>query len=288
MTPATKLAALEPREIAVDGLRLRGYAGGAGPPVVLLHGLGGVSSNWVAVVPRLVRTHRVLALDLPGHGGSVRFPRRVGVTAFADAVAGALRAEGIGRALVVGHSFGGLVALRLAHRAPELVRALLLCAPAGISSSTRAAQVVVTLSGLAKPGKAVAPLRHRWAGSARYRRALFRPWFVSDADAFGEDVTLGFLDGPPQHSDTLTAGRAMVFDDPREELHGVRCPALVLWGARDAQLPVDDAFEYARRLRAPVRLVADCGHLLIGERPGAVLDGIRELEELPLESEPVG
>lgn len=287
MTPATKLAALDAREIAVDGLRLRGYGGGEGPPVVLLHGLGGVSANWVAVAPELTRTHRVLALDLPGHGGSQRFARRVGVAAFAHVVAGALRAEGIERALVVGHSFGGLVALRLAHRASGLVRALLLCAPAGITSSTRAAQVVVTLSGLTKPGKVVAPLRHRYAGSARYRRALFRPWFVSDAEAFGEEVTLGFLEGPPQHSDTLTAGRAMIFDDPREELHDVRCRSLVLWGARDAQLPVDDAFEYARRLRAPVRLVADCGHLLIGERPDAVLDGVRELEELPLEPEPL-
>jgi pimeloyl-ACP methyl ester carboxylesterase len=48
----------------------------------------------------------------------------------------------------------------------------------------------------------------------------------------------------------------------------------VLWGARDNQLPVGDAFEYARRLRAPLRLIADCGHLLIGERPEACADAI--------------
>jgi pimeloyl-ACP methyl ester carboxylesterase len=42
---------------------------------------------------------------------------------------------------------------------------------------------------------------------------------------------------------------------------------LVLWGAEDHQLPLDDAFEYARRLRAPLRTIAGCGHLLIGERP---------------------
>jgi pimeloyl-ACP methyl ester carboxylesterase len=52
----------------------------------------------------------------------------------------------------------------------------------------------------------------------------------------------------------------------------------VLWGARDHQVPVDDAFEYARRLRAPLRLVADCGHLVIGERPQACLDALAELE----------
>ena len=59
----------------------------------------------------------------------------------------------------------------------------------------------------------------------------------------------------------------MVADDPRRDLRALACPPLVLWGARDAQLPLDDAFEYARRLRAKLRLVADCGHLVIVERP---------------------
>jgi pimeloyl-ACP methyl ester carboxylesterase len=56
----------------------------------------------------------------------------------------------------------------------------------------------------------------------------------------------------------------------------VRCPSLVLWGARDNQLPVGDAFDYARRLRARLRVIADCGHLLIGERPQACADAIAD------------
>jgi pimeloyl-ACP methyl ester carboxylesterase len=54
----------------------------------------------------------------------------------------------------------------------------------------------------------------------------------------------------------------------------VRCPVLVLWGAEDVQLPLDDAFEYARRLRAPLRVIPGCGHLLIGERPDACAHAI--------------
>jgi pimeloyl-ACP methyl ester carboxylesterase len=57
----------------------------------------------------------------------------------------------------------------------------------------------------------------------------------------------------------------------------VRCPVLVLWGARDNQLPVGDAFDYARRLRARLRVIADCGHLLIAERPEACADAIASL-----------
>jgi pimeloyl-ACP methyl ester carboxylesterase len=51
---------------------------------------------------------------------------------------------------------------------------------------------------------------------------------------------------------------------------------LVLWGGRDRQVPIDDGFEYARRLRAPIRVIADCGHLLIGERPDVCAAAIEE------------
>ena len=76
------------------------------------------------------------------------------------------------------------------------------------------------------------------------------------------------------HSDTKSAFRALAGDDPRADLHLVQCPALMLWGAKDNQLPLDDAFDYARRLGAPLRTIADCGHLLIVERPAACLDAV--------------
>ena len=83
-----------------------------------------------------------------------------------------------------------------------------------------------------------------------------------------------FLSGPARHTDTVSAARALVRDDPRPDLDRVQCSTLLLWGARDNQLPVGDAFEYARRLGAPLRAIADCGHLLIGERPDACADAI--------------
>jgi pimeloyl-ACP methyl ester carboxylesterase len=51
---------------------------------------------------------------------------------------------------------------------------------------------------------------------------------------------------------------------------------LVLWGARDNQLPVADGFEFARRLDAELRVIGDCGHLLIGERPDLCAAAIEE------------
>jgi pimeloyl-ACP methyl ester carboxylesterase len=83
------------------------------------------------------------------------------------------------------------------------------------------------------------------------------------------------LEGSGLHTDIASAAAALVEEDPRIELDRVRCPAMLVWGARDPQVPVADAFEYARRLRAPLRVVAGAGHLVIAERPEACLDAIR-------------
>lgn len=274
MTPATNILGLEERRLA--GVRY--FVGGEGEPVVLVHGLSGSAANWVELLPELAERYRVLAVDLPGHGRSAPPARRAGVGDFVAAVAAVVEHEETRPALLAGHSFGGLVALRLAQARPELVRGLLLVAPAGIASGTRLARHLVSVTGVIRPGRWVAPFRHRYAERLWYRRLLFRPWFVADPHALSPRATLGFLEGPLEHADTRTAGRAMVLDDPRPDLEHVRCPTVLLWGARDPQLPIDDAFEYARRLRASLRLVADCGHLVIGERPRACLDALAELE----------
>src|SRR3954466_5844602 len=95
----------------VQGAKLRVFGAGQGPVVVLLHGLGGAASNWTAVAPALAERARVAVPELPGHGGSSALPAPVAtLDAYADRVAGALEAP----AVVVGHSLGGIVALRLA------------------------------------------------------------------------------------------------------------------------------------------------------------------------------
>jgi len=141
----------------------------------------------------------------------------------------------------------------------------------------RVPQALVLASTTIRPGRWVAPFRHRYAERAWYRRALFRPWFVSDAAALSARATHGLLGAQREHTDTRTAGRAMTADDPRRDLAEIACPVVVVWGARDPQLPLDDAFEYTRRLGAKLRVVADCGHLVIVERPAACLDALAEL-----------
>jgi len=116
--------------VAFDGRRLHYLDKGAGPPVVLIHGLGGQIRNFNHLVDRLSRDFRVIAFDRPGSGySSRRAGSPAGVQAQADALAGAIRALNLGRPVVVGHSLGGAVALGLTLDHPDCVGALALVAP---------------------------------------------------------------------------------------------------------------------------------------------------------------
>jgi pimeloyl-ACP methyl ester carboxylesterase len=265
---------LEERVADVHGTRLRCFTAGEGEPLVLVHGLGGSAGNWVALARLLLPGRRLLVPELPGHGGSEPLAAAPSLNAYADRIALLLEHEGIQSATVVGHSLGGAIALRLAIRRPELVSGLVLAGAAGISSGRRRARYALTVSGIVKPGRKIAPHRARVARSSFLKRLVFGRWGASDPPALSPELAEAFLAGPAQHSDTVSAAKALVRDDPRPDLDRVRCPSLVLWGARDHQLPIEDAFDYARRLRAPLRVIADCGHLLIGERPDACADAI--------------
>lgn len=271
-----RLEGFEERELGWRGTRLRYAVGGEGPPLVLVHGLGGTIENWRALAPPLAARHRVVVPDLPGHGHSALLPDARDVDALAGAVLGIAGAEEMRGAVWVGHSLGGLVSLRAAVLQPEAVRGVVLAAAAGIGSNSRGAEVTLAVLGVAKPGRWIAPHRHAWANSRLGRRAAFGWWGVADPDALEPEQAEAFLVGPAHHTDTRQAGRALLATDPRTELDRVACPCLCLWGARDNWVRLEDGMEYARRLRAPLRTIAGCGHLLIGERPDACLAAIRE------------
>jgi pimeloyl-ACP methyl ester carboxylesterase len=259
-----------------DGTRIRYLAGGAGRPLVLVHGLGGAAANWRLIAPALAAERRVIVPELPGHGGSQPLPGADTVDPFADLIVRMLEQEDAAPAAWVGHSLGGLVALRAAVRHPEAVSGIVLAAAAGISSATRIGEATVTLLGVVEPGRLVARHRTRVARSRAGRRAAFGWWGVADPAALDPEMAEAFLEGPARHEDTASAGKALVRSDPRLDLDRVECPCLCLWGAQDNWVPLADGVEYARRLRAPLRTIADCGHLSIGERPDVVLRAIRQ------------
>jgi 3-oxoadipate enol-lactonase len=272
------LPGLEERVYERRGARIRVFEGGEGPPLLLVHGFGGAAWNFSELAP-LLPGRRLIVPDLPGHGASSPLPAPT-LTGFADVLAEIFEDRLFeSRVDVLGHSMGGVVALRLAERHPALVRSVVLAAAAGISSSTRLAEITIALTGIVQPGRIAGRRVGLVARSSRLRRLVFEGFEVANADLLTERAVHGFLRGPTMHTDALGAGLALVADDPRRDLDRVRCPVLVLWGARDKQVPLEDGFEYARRLRAPLRVIADCGHLLIGERPDVCARAVLEFTQ---------
>jgi pimeloyl-ACP methyl ester carboxylesterase len=267
VSEATLLRGFDERLADVDGIRTRYFVGGAGPPLVIVHGLGGAAVNFSELAPLLARRYRVLIPDLAGHGRSRPFGEIDGLTTYANHVAAVAEREGMLPANVLGYSMGGVVALRLAVARPDDVTALVLAAAAGIVSTTRRAVVWFRLVTLFKPGQVMTRFREGIARRPRLRWLPFGLWGAVDPPSLSPRAVIGFLEAASEHTDTTAAGWALLEDDPRPDLDRVRCPVLLLWGARDRLVPLADGFEYARRLRAPIRTLPAAGHLLIGEQP---------------------
>ncbi|HLJ81274.1 MAG TPA: alpha/beta fold hydrolase, partial [Ktedonobacterales bacterium] len=123
---------LEEREARVLGYRMRYLTGGAGEPVLLLHGLADCKESWQRLLPALARRHRVYAPDLLGCGASEKPRASYSLWALAAYMRHFLDAVGVEAANIVGHSLGGGLALHLYIQYPERVRRLALIASGGL------------------------------------------------------------------------------------------------------------------------------------------------------------
>jgi pimeloyl-ACP methyl ester carboxylesterase len=252
---------------------------------VLVHGLAGAAYNFTELAPLLARRRRVLIPDLPGHGGTEPLPVVESLGDLAAHVASVADHEGMAPASVLGYSMGGVIAIRLAADRAEAVASVVLLASAGIVSTTRGAELWLRLTTALRPARLVAHARLAIARRPALRAPIFGYWGAEEPRALSPEAVIGFLEAQPEHADVKSAARALVRDDPRAYLDRVRCPALVVWGARDRLVPLEDGFELARGLDAPLRILPATGHLVVGERPQecaalvleflASLDGIR-------------
>ena len=117
-----------------------------GTPVVLIHGFAGDLNGWLFNIEDLSTRGPVVALDLPGHGGSSKDVGDGSLKSLAEAVVATLAALGVGQAHLVGHSLGAAVAARAAIDRPGLVRSLSLISPAGLTASGVSEEFLVHLA----------------------------------------------------------------------------------------------------------------------------------------------
>ncbi len=262
-------------EAEVQGHRVHYYdfAGqGSGPPIVLVHGLGGSANGWYRLIAPLgKRFSRVLALDLPGSGFSpVPEGGPLPTPALLEVLRGFLQTVAGAPVFLVGTSLGGAMVLTLTHDSPELVRALGLVAPAGAEMTQEKLTALFEAMDVRTPAQARALTRrlfHRAPLSLLLFASQLRHVYSSPAvKAFISEV---------KAADVLA---------PRT-LREVSVPTLLLWGKSEKLLPADGVDYFRAHLppHAQIHVIEGFGHLPQMERPDELARQlVRFADQVPL------
>lgn len=226
---------------------------GAGdPPILLLHGFGGDYSSWMFNQAPLAEGRRVIALDLPGHGGSSKDVGDGSVAAVAGAVEAVIGALGIGRCHLVGHSLGGAVALAIAAKRPSETASLTLVASAGLGPE---------IDGGFIDAFTAAERRKEMIGVAEM---LFADRKLVTRKLVEDMLRMKRIDGV---SEAMRRIAAREFPGGRQAAAAaapasVKPPLLVIWGGKDRVIPV----AHARALSAArVEILPEAGHMVHAE-----------------------
>jgi pimeloyl-ACP methyl ester carboxylesterase len=246
-----------------DGVDLYYERAGAGPPVLLVMGLGMNATGWWRTIPVLARRFTVLSFDNRGVGRSGRPPGPYSMAQMADDAVAVLDAAGVEAAHVYGVSLGGMIAQEIALRRPERVLGLVLAAttPGGEHSVPPDAE---TLAFFHRRGQMPAE-EAVWASvpynyAARTRR--------DGGQRIAEDVAqrLRFPIEPEPYVAQLAAALS---HDAYERLGAISQPTLVVHGAHDRMVHPDNARLLAGRIpAAQLQLWEQTGHLFFTDEPG--------------------
>ena len=243
----------------VAGIRVGFEQAGDGPPLVLVHGALSDSRVWRGQLDALSDGFTVVAWDAPGCGQSEDPSESFRLPEYADALAGLIAALGLGQANVLGHSFGGALALELALRHPATVATLIL------------------VGGYAG-----------WAGSLPASEVKRRLAFAIDtADRLPGHFEPESMSGlfskqlPPEARATLrttmaesrpVAARSMAYAlaeaDLRDGISSLRVPTLLVYGSADERSPLTVADDLQRRIpMSSLVVLPELGHECYLEDP---------------------
>jgi pimeloyl-ACP methyl ester carboxylesterase len=254
------------RFFTIHGYRRAFLSAGQGPPLLLIHGIGDSSHTWLPVVESFAANHTVIAPDLLGHGLSDKPRADYSVAAYANGMRDLLSVLDVDRVTVVGHSLGGGVAAQFAYTFPERCERLVLVGTGGIARSVSvllrlAAAPNVDLlmptfgSPLFRLGSRVAAHMLRLLGTdlGRDTEEILKV-FDSLPDAAARRALLRTL-----RSGVDWRGQVITMLDRAYLTEGM--PTLLLWGAHDAIIPVDQAYIAAAAMPGSrLEIFEDAGH----------------------------
>ena len=259
--------------VTIHGHRRAFVRAGSGPVVLLLHGLGCDHTTWEPVIDSLARRYTVIAPDLLGHGLSDKPRADYSVGGYANAMRDLLTVLGIDKVTVIGHSFGGGVAMQFAYQFPERTERMVLVAPGGLGPEVTPAIRAITTPGfhqamalLTLPG-----VRHvGMAGMRALARTSWRP--VRDLDEVAA-IYDSFKDPHARHAirhvvRAVVDWRGQIVTMADRAYLTEAMPMCVVWGEDDHVIPVKHAGN-AEQLapKARVEVIPNAGHFPHKDHP---------------------
>lgn len=253
---------------------------GQGRPLVLVHGLGSSLRTWDTVVPALSAHREVVAVDLPGFGGSAPLTGEVGIATLTDALERFLREEGLEDADVVGSSMGARMVVELARRGHR--GAAVALDPGGFwdDRQLRVFDASITASiALVRRLKPALPFLSRHAVGRTLLLSQFsaKPWRLDP------DLVLTELLGYTTSASLDEARRSLVHGPRQAGADGETAGRLALvWGSRDLVTPPSQAGRATELYpHATLRWIEDCGHFPHWDQPDETARFILDFTDAP-------
>lgn len=249
-------------DLAVGRIRYTARTG-SGTPVILIHGFGGDLDNWLFNIDALADAAPVYALDLPGHGQSVKAIANPGLDTMVAALIGLMDHIGVDRAHLVGHSMGGLVSGKTAIEHPARVASVTLICSAGLGAEINSSYID---GFVAAPGrKELKPV----LGDLFFDQNLVSRSMIEDLLKYKRlDGVQAFLEG--LKANLFVNGKQSV--GIAAALAASKVPCQIIWGASDAVIPATHAGAVAG---AKTTVIDGAGHMVMMEQAARVNDLIK-------------
>lgn len=282
-------------DVDVNGKRVHlvDVDGGCDQPVVVL--LHGISASWrwfIEIIPMMATSHRVIALDLPGFGGSEYSSAHTSFAGLAEAVGATCTALGIEKASIVGHSMGSIVGTRLAISEPDLVDKLVITGGPILSLTELPRRPVHTV--LRQPRSVAtlftelltiavpvpASVGRRVASSATLLKLLLGP-FVENPERLDPEVMAHVMAALGARGSFPTIWSTFA-EDPSKDLERLACLTRIIHGPGDPLSPKSDVDRFLRLVPSASAVdVAGTGHWPHLEKPHEFVAELRAFLSQP-------
>ena len=246
------------------------------PPLLLIHGFGASTYTWRHIAPELARTHRVIAVDLKGFGQSDKpFDSRYSVFDQAELLAELIEEKDLHNLTLVGHSFGGGIALMLALEANQRLHGRI-AKLVLLDSIAYPQQIPVFFRLLDVP--LVSQIGVRMVPPSVQTRVALRIAYLDDSKIDPEEIetyAAPLKTAAGKHAIIHSARQIMPdgIEELSERYKTIALPTLILWCDHDRIVPLEVGLKLRRTLpNSTLRLVEGCGHMPQEEQPASTLE----------------